>query len=122
MLSDPVIASILASVASVLASAGFWGWLQARDKKKSALSRVVRGLAYDKIVTLGMAYIERGWISREEYEDFQNHFFEPYKALGGNGVADQVMRRVSDLPMGGPSRYAEINQQNRKNVELTNER
>lgn len=57
------------------------------------------GLAYDKIQQLGMGYIDRGWISVAEYEDFRKYLYEPYRDFGGNGVAEQVMLQVSALPM-----------------------
>lgn len=92
----PVVAS---SAASVVASGGFWAWLQRKDAAKSAMARLLMGLAYDKIQQLGMGYIDRGWISVAEYEDFRKYLYEPYKDFGGNGVAEQVMQQVSALPM-----------------------
>jgi hypothetical protein len=55
------------------------------------------GLAYDKIATIGMAYIERGWVSKDEYEEYLKYLVEPYKELGGNGVADRISREVGGL-------------------------
>lgn len=96
---EPWMQTGLTIVGTVAASGGFWSWLQRRDNTKSAMSRLLLGLAYDKIQTLGMSYIDRGWISVAEYEDFRKYLFEPYKAFGGNGVAEQVMLQVSALPM-----------------------
>lgn len=87
------------SATSVIASTGFWAWLQKRDNSKDAMTRLLMGLAYDKIQQLGMSYIHRGWISVSEYEDFRKYLFEPYKDFGGNGVAEQIMHQVSNLPM-----------------------
>lgn len=97
---------VLTSVVSVVASSGFWAWLQSRNKTKTATDRLLLGLAYDKIVSLGMSYIDRGWISRDEYEDFQNYLYIPYKESGGNGVAERIMHDVSLLPLRSPDRYA----------------
>lgn len=87
------------SSATIIASGGFWAWLQSKDNTKSAMSSLLMGLAYDKITTLGLSYIKRGWISKDEYEDFERYLYEPYKAFGGNGVAERIMDEVKRLPM-----------------------
>jgi hypothetical protein len=96
------------SVVSILASSGFWAWMSKRDNTKSAASQLLLGFAYDKIVSLGMSYIERGSISREEYEDLQKLWYIPYKELGGNGIAERIMYDVSRLPFRSHDRYTEI--------------
>lgn len=94
---------VLTSVTTVAASSGFWAYIQVKLQKKdttrTAQTRLLLGLAYDKIAQLGLSYIERGWISRDEYEDFRKYLYEPYKDFGGNGVAEQIMHQVSNLPL-----------------------
>jgi hypothetical protein len=48
---------------------------------------------------LGGEYIERGWISRDEYENLHDYLYKPYKELGGNGSAERVMQEVNKLPI-----------------------
>lgn len=86
-------------ISALLTSGGLWAWVQKRESGKDAMSRLLMGLAYDKIQTLGMSYLNRGWISISEYEDFRKYLYEPYKDFGGNGVAEQIMQQVSRLPM-----------------------
>lgn len=97
---------VLTSVVTVLASSGFWAYVMRRDNTKSATTRLMMGLAYEKLMDKGEKYLDRGWISRDEYEDYQKYFYEPYKALGGNGVAERIMNGVSDLPIVGHDRHA----------------
>lgn len=99
---------VLAVVAAFGASSGFWAWMMKRDSTSTALARLLRGLAYDKIVNLGVQYIERGWISKDEYEEFRKYLYEPYKDFGGNGVAERIMTEVSNLPLRSPAKYSEI--------------
>src|SRR5689334_14036995 len=80
------------------------------------------GLSYDKIVTLGMIYLQRGWITKDEYEDYRRYLFEPYKALGGNGVAEKIMDDVSKLPFRSMSKYSQMGPESRDVKELNNER
>ena len=99
---------LLTAVTSIAASSGFWAYLQSKDKQKSATTRLLMGLAYDKITYLGMRYIERGWITRDEYDDFQKYFYDPYTEFGGNGMADRIMGELSKLPLRRRNIYQEI--------------
>ncbi len=80
-------------------SAGFWGFLEARRKKNDANTRLLVGIAHDRIVYLGMKYIERGYITRDEYENLNDYLYEPYAAAGGNGSAKRVMEEVRKIPL-----------------------
>ena len=67
---------------TVFASTGFWAFLTAiiqhTREKNNGESRMLRGLAHDRICYLGSCYI-------------------PYKELGGNGTAEKVMNEVEKL-------------------------
>lgn len=84
---------------TLLGSAGFWGFLEARRKKNDANTRLLVGIAHDRITYLGMKYVERGSITRDEYENLNDYLFEPYTAAGGNGSAKRVMEEVKKLPL-----------------------
>lgn len=105
---SPLLQLVLTSVCSVLASSGFWAYMQHRSMRKDGTASLLMGLAYDRITTLGISYINRGWVTRDELEELQKYFFEPYKALGGNGVAERIMMEVQTLPFRPHSKYAEI--------------
>jgi hypothetical protein len=94
---ESIVSIIVTVLCSVIASSGFWAWLQKKDDKKSLQSQMLIGLAHDRIVSLGMIYIERGWITKDEYENLRDYLYEPYKALGGNGSAKRVMEGVNRL-------------------------
>lgn len=98
--------TIVTVVASVGASSGFWAYMTYRaeqnakkDGRQDATVRLLLGLAHDRIVYLGMGYIERGWITKDEYEDFMKYLYHPYTEFGGNGLAERVMNDVKKLPM-----------------------
>ena len=50
-------------------------------------------------VILGMVYIERGYVTQDEYENLQVYLYEPYEEMGGNGSARRVMEEVRKLPI-----------------------
>lgn len=79
------------------------------------------GLVYDKLITLGLQYIERGSITKDELEMFRVELFEPYKALGGNSVAEKIAEDVMHLPLQNVARYIPILQADRNSVrEISN--
>ena len=86
-----------AVVAALLASGGYWSYKMSKNNHKTAESKMLMGLAHDRIVELGMKYIERGTITRDEYENLYDYLYLPYKELGGNGSAERVMEVVKQL-------------------------
>jgi hypothetical protein len=90
--------------------------MQHKDNNRDARTRLMMGMAYDKITTLGLTYITRGSITMDEFEDFRKYFYEPYEALGGNGVAKRIMRRVEVLPIQPHAENPAIFQNNNERV------
>lgn len=105
---DPWVQAIIVAITSVGASSGFWAFIQKKDAAKDATTKLLMGLAYGKIVQLGLTYIEQGWISKDELEELRKYLYEPYRDLGGNGVAERIMQQVAALPIKQPQRYSEI--------------
>ncbi len=97
--TNTIIQMIVTIVCSILASSGFWAYLQSHANKNSAEKELLIGLAHDRIIYLGMKYIERGWITQDEYEDLNKYLYKPYKKNGGNGSAERVMNEVDRLPL-----------------------
>ena len=98
----------MASVASVVASSGFWSFLNKRGSKNDATTQLLLGLAYEKVTTIGLAYIERGWITTGELGEYGKYYFYPYKALGGNGPAERIWNQVNQLPIRTHTVYNDI--------------
>lgn len=84
---------------AVLASSGFWSLLQKRQHGKSAESKMLIGLGHDRIITLGLEYLERGSITEDEYDNLYNYLYVPYREMGGNGSAERIMNEVAKLPI-----------------------
>lgn len=101
-------------IVAVLASSGVWAVVQSIiayfiDKKKKkddngtisredfdAVVKGLRGLMYDKLEERCSHYIKQGKISAGELNDLRKYYFEPYKALKGDGTIDRLMERVED--------------------------
>lgn len=105
---DFVVVIVVSVITTFGASTGFWTYLLSKREKNSATTRLLMGLGYDKIAQNGMRYIERGWITKNEYEDFRKYLYEPYSELGGNGTASHIMDEVSRLPLKNDKEYSDI--------------
>ena len=91
--------NIIAIVCTLLASSGFWSYLLRKQKTESAETKLMIGLGHVKIIDLCMKYIERGYITKDEYDSLNKYLFIPYKELGGNGTAERMMEEVAKLPI-----------------------
>lgn len=96
---DSWIQMALTVVCAVIASSGFWAYIQKRSEKKDVKTQMLVGLAHDRILFLGMSYVERGFITRDEYENLYEYLYRPYEKMGGNGSAKRVMQEVNKLPI-----------------------
>ena len=91
---------VLASVLiAILCSTGLWSFIASFRNKHDAKTRLLIGLAHDRIIYLGTSYIERGYITPDEYENLHDYLYVPYAENGGNGSAKRVMESVKQLPM-----------------------
>ena len=68
------------------------------NQKRTVMLMLI-GLAHDRIIYLGMTYVERGYITQDEYENLYEYLYKPYEKLGGNGSAKRIMKEVNQLPI-----------------------
>lgn len=101
---NSLIQTVLTILCAVLASSGFWAFMQkkaehkaAENKQMNTETQMLIGLAHDRIVYLGMHYIERGYITQDEYENLYEYLYKPYEKMGGNGSAKRIMIEVNKL-------------------------
>lgn len=93
--------TLLTVVASVLASSGFWTFMMKRNDRMDAKTELLMGIAHDRIVFLAMTYINRGWITQDEYENLYTYLYSPYVKVGGdkNDSTKRIMSEVDHLPI-----------------------
>lgn len=85
-------------VGSVFASSGLWSLILYKAKQNDSGVRMTRGMAHYRIIETGQKFIERGWITHEEYDDFMKYLCNPYLESGSNGLAKKMIDDISDLP------------------------
>ena len=89
ILGSSALASLISGVISLIAN---------RKKQETGVEAGVRILLYDRIKHLGIKYIERGYITHDEYEDLGRMHDVYHNALNGNGFLDNIMEQVNELP------------------------
>lgn len=94
---------IIAIAGIIFASTGFWTFLlniiQNKSRKQDALIKLMLGIGHEKIIELGLRYIERGYVTKDEYEDLVHYLYDPYIDLGGDGTVEKIMLEVKQLPI-----------------------
>ena len=83
---------------SVLASSGLWAFLATKFERDSAEKDILIGIGHIELVFYGMQYIERGWVTKDEYDTLKE-LYDPYIKLGGNGSGKKIMQEVEKLPI-----------------------
>ena len=93
-------AQVLTSVLiALVSSTGLWSYIANYRNKHDAKTRLLIGLAHDRIIYLATKYISRGYITPDEYENLHDYLYVPYAENGGNGSAKRVMEQVKALPI-----------------------
>lgn len=91
--------SIWNMIAVVFACSGFWACVQAFFQNRGKLRMLILGLAFKQIIDSCEFYINRGYISTDEFAELNRYLFEPYQKLGGDGTAQRLIKEVERLPM-----------------------
>jgi len=95
---DDIFSVIVPIVLGILASSGFWAYMERKTNRKTLQNELLMAVARDRIVRLCISYLNREWISQEEFEDL-NLLYQSYSAMGGNGSAKRLMSQIDKLPM-----------------------
>lgn len=92
---------VVTIVCSVLASSGLWAFISKRSDRMDSKTELLMGIAHDRIVFLAMTYVNRGWITQDEYENLYNYLYSPYVKVGGdkNESTRRIMNEVDSLPI-----------------------
>ena len=93
-----LILCVLGSSALAALISGLFNLALTKQKKESGLEAGVRILLYDRIKHLCLKYVERGYVTHDEYEDLVKMHDVYHTSLKGNGFLDGEMHQVERLP------------------------
>lgn len=85
-------------ITTVLSGPGIWAWAKTRTDRNKSEDRLLLHVAKSQLVTQGREYLKRGYITMDEYEEYETEY-RVYSNLGGNGLARRVFEQVDELPM-----------------------
>lgn len=89
----------ITALAAIGASSGFWIFLDRKRNNRTLTTKLLLGLAHDRIVCLALQYMEKGYITQDEHENLVQFLYEPYRELGGNGSAVRLINEIDKLPI-----------------------
>ena len=86
------------TVTAILGGSGIWAWAKTKADRNDNTAKLLLSVSRNQLITLGRTYIERGYVTMDEYEEFEAEY-QIYSALGGNGLARRIFEQVDDLPL-----------------------
>ena len=86
------------AVTALLGGSGIWAWAKTKADHNNNTAKLLLSVSRNQLIALGRSYIERGYVTMDEYEEFESEY-KIYSALGGNGLARRIYKQVDDLPM-----------------------
>lgn len=86
------------AITALLGGSGIWAWARTRSERNDSEDRLLLQVAKNQLVSQGRKYLKRGYITMDEYEEYESEY-QVYSALGGNGLARRVFKQVDDLPI-----------------------
>ena len=86
------------AVTALLGSSGIWMWVKTKADRNNSEDRLLLAVARSQLVEQGREYLKRGYITMDEYEEYEDHY-KLYSDLGGNGLARRIFEQVDELPM-----------------------
>lgn len=85
-------------ITTVLSGPGIWAWAKTRTQRNDDEDKLLLQVAKSQLVSQGREYLNRGYITMDEYEEYESEY-KVYSDLGGNGLARRIFEQVDDLPM-----------------------
>lgn len=85
-------------ITTLLGSSGIWMWAKTKYDHNHSEGQLLLEVAKNQLTVLGRTYLERGYITMDEYEEYEAEY-KLYSSLGGNGLAKRVFKQVDELPM-----------------------
>lgn len=86
------------AVTALLGGSGIWAWLKTRTDRNDSEDKLLLQVARNQLVAQGRFYLDRGYITMDEYEEYEFEY-DIYSRLGGNGLARRVFKQVDELPI-----------------------
>lgn len=85
-------------LSALFGAPGVWAFVKSKTDRNNYGMALLLEVSKNQILELGRVYLDRGYITMDEYEEFEAEY-KLYSTLGGNGLARRVFKQVDDLPI-----------------------
>lgn len=86
------------TITALLGSSGIWLWIKTKTDHNNSEDRLLLIVARSQLIEQGRQYLKRGYITMDEYEEYEDQY-KLYSDLGGNGLVRRVFKQVDELPI-----------------------
>lgn len=86
------------AVTAILGGSGVWAFIKSKTERNDSEDKLLLQVARNQLVSQGRFYLDRGYITMDEYEEYELEY-DIYSRLGGNGLARRVFKQVDELPI-----------------------
>lgn len=84
---------------AITGSSGVWGYITLKVKRNDSVTKMLIGMAQHQILAEGKRLLDQGYVTTDEYRNLDKGLYKPYVELGGNGLAEKIMKEIDKLPM-----------------------
>lgn len=99
-IEEPIIVQALVTiVVALIGSSGVWGIFTMLIQKRNTTTILLLRVAQHVLVTESHRLLEQGYMTSDEYKNITKGLYEPYKLLGGNGLAEKMINDIAKLPI-----------------------
>lgn len=85
-------------ISALFGAPGMWALVKSKTERNDNAAKLLLAVSRNQLIALGQTYIERGYITLDEYNEYEKEY-QIYSAVGGNGLARRVFKQVDELPM-----------------------
>lgn len=78
--------------------AGLLTFIRLQVRQNQAVRAGLQALLRDRLLQAFRSYEDRGWADSDDRQNWENMYLQ-YHALGGNGVIDDIRKRLFALPI-----------------------
>lgn len=85
-------------LSAIFGAPGLWAFVKTKTDHNNNAAKLLLSVSKNQLVELGKEYLVRGYITMDEYEEYEAEY-KIYAALGGNGLAHRIFKQVDELPI-----------------------
>lgn len=94
-----LVQTLVTITVALIGSSGVWGIFTMLVQKRNSTTRLLLKVAQHVLIMESHRLLEQGYMTSDEYKNITRGLYEPYKLLGGNGLAEKMLNDIAKLPI-----------------------